>query len=296
MFAKVNPKHDPRQQHHHRGDRGQHPRGLHSAGQARRHGVDRHPHRVHRRVARRDHPSGREPDLPRGFKVPLSRDAHPVGIACGYILYSLHWYTWIAFGAWVVVVVLFYLIWGRHHSALNRRWRRRHRLGRAGCRRRRNRDAEGRPVTVIVGYLPARPASRRLNLGVEAARTLKTSLAVVTVVPEPWTTPSPATVDAEFAQYADRLAVDSAARGEGVHRNAGPRPRGHLSQLRAPIGPRRVAGCGGGTESRGAGAGFGLGRQPGSGGVGSTADRLLHSSPVPLAICPRGYRGSKSHD
>jgi nucleotide-binding universal stress UspA family protein len=29
--------------------------------------------------------------------------------------------------------------------------------------------------------------------------------------------------------------------------------------------------------------------------VGSTADRLLHSSPVPLAICPRGYRGSKTH-
>jgi nucleotide-binding universal stress UspA family protein len=29
--------------------------------------------------------------------------------------------------------------------------------------------------------------------------------------------------------------------------------------------------------------------------VGSTADRLLHSSPVPLAISPRGYRGSKSH-
>ena len=27
--------------------------------------------------------------------------------------------------------------------------------------------------------------------------------------------------------------------------------------------------------------------------VGSTADRLLHSSPVPLAISPRGYRGSK---
>jgi nucleotide-binding universal stress UspA family protein len=28
--------------------------------------------------------------------------------------------------------------------------------------------------------------------------------------------------------------------------------------------------------------------------VGSTADRLLHSSPVPLAISPRGYRGSKA--
>jgi nucleotide-binding universal stress UspA family protein len=29
--------------------------------------------------------------------------------------------------------------------------------------------------------------------------------------------------------------------------------------------------------------------------VGSTADRLLHSSPVPVAIGPRGYRGSKDH-
>jgi APA family basic amino acid/polyamine antiporter len=62
----------------------------------------------------------REPDLPRGFKVPL----YPITpilsiIACGYILYSLHWYTWIAFGAWVAVVIAFYLIWGRHHSALN---------------------------------------------------------------------------------------------------------------------------------------------------------------------------------
>ena len=28
--------------------------------------------------------------------------------------------------------------------------------------------------------------------------------------------------------------------------------------------------------------------------VGSTADRLLHSSPVPLTISPRGYRGSKA--
>jgi len=74
----------------------------------------------------------REPDLPRGFKVPLyfmirgeTRNVHipivPVlsVVACGYILYSLHWYTWIAFGAWVAVVIVFYLVWGRHHSALN---------------------------------------------------------------------------------------------------------------------------------------------------------------------------------
>ena len=62
----------------------------------------------------------REPDLPRGFKVPLY-PATPIlsVIACGYILYKLHWYTWIAFSAWVVVALLFYLVWSRHHSALN---------------------------------------------------------------------------------------------------------------------------------------------------------------------------------
>lgn len=44
----------------------------------------------------------REPDLPRG-----------------YILISLHWDTWLAFGAWVGVALIFYFTWGRHHSALN---------------------------------------------------------------------------------------------------------------------------------------------------------------------------------
>jgi basic amino acid/polyamine antiporter, APA family len=61
-----------------------------------------------------------KPDLPRGFKVP----GYPVTpvlamAACAYILYSLHWYTWIAFSAWVAVALIFYLLWGRRHSALN---------------------------------------------------------------------------------------------------------------------------------------------------------------------------------
>ncbi|MEE6176846.1 amino acid permease [Mycobacterium sp. 050134] len=62
----------------------------------------------------------REPDLPRGFRVP----GYPVTpilsvLACGYILASLHWYTWIAFSGWLFAALVFYLLWGRHHSALN---------------------------------------------------------------------------------------------------------------------------------------------------------------------------------
>ncbi len=62
----------------------------------------------------------REPDLPRGFKVP----GYPVTpvlaiLACAYILFSLRWYTWVAFALWVSVALAFYFIWGRHNSALN---------------------------------------------------------------------------------------------------------------------------------------------------------------------------------
>ena len=62
----------------------------------------------------------REPDLPRAFKVP----GYPVTpllsvLACAWILCSLHWYTWIAFVGWVTGALVFYLLWGRYHSALN---------------------------------------------------------------------------------------------------------------------------------------------------------------------------------
>jgi hypothetical protein len=40
-------------------------------------------------------------------------------LACGYILISLPWYTWLAFSGWVAVVLVFYFVWGRKHSALN---------------------------------------------------------------------------------------------------------------------------------------------------------------------------------
>lgn len=63
----------------------------------------------------------REPDLPRGFRVP----GYPLTpilaiLACFYILASLRWYTWVAFAGWVSVVLVYYFVWARHHSALNR--------------------------------------------------------------------------------------------------------------------------------------------------------------------------------
>lgn len=150
-------------------------------------------------------------------------------------------------------------------------------------------------MTVVVGYLAGKGGLSALNLGAEAARTLQTTLSVVTVVPKPWTTPSQARIDAEYAQYADRLAADSAAQAREClasldgqldvsfhkysHRSASGGLVDAVKQLDAKV------------LVLGSAADGSLGQVV----IGSTADRLLHSAPVPLAISPRGYRGSKTH-
>jgi nucleotide-binding universal stress UspA family protein len=149
-------------------------------------------------------------------------------------------------------------------------------------------------MTVVVGYLAGKAGRSALHLAVEAAQTLNTSLVIATVVPKPWTTPSPARIDAEYATWADKLGADS-------HREA----KGFIDQIAKGIDvsyhkfASRTAGEGlldaaeqlgaqvlvTGSSSNGA-----LGQVV----LGSTTDWLLHTSPIPVAISPRGYRGSKS--
>jgi nucleotide-binding universal stress UspA family protein len=150
-------------------------------------------------------------------------------------------------------------------------------------------------MTVVVGYLAGKGGRGALHLGVEAAKTLKTSLAVVTVVPKPWTTPSIARIDAEYAQYADRLAADSATQARQCIESldSGVEFHFHKYAHRSAAGGLLVA-----ADELKADVlvlGSAADGQLGQVVIGSTADRLLHSSPVPLAISPRGYRGSKTH-
>jgi nucleotide-binding universal stress UspA family protein len=149
-------------------------------------------------------------------------------------------------------------------------------------------------VTVVVGYLAGKSGTAPLQLAVGAAHTLRTSLTVATIVPKPWTTPSPARIDAEYATWADQLAADSAKEARrylaglpddlsvSYHSHAHRSVSGGLvevvEELRADL---LVLG----SSANG---------QLGQVVVGSTADRLLHSSPVPVAIAPRGYRGART--
>lgn len=148
-------------------------------------------------------------------------------------------------------------------------------------------------MTVVVGYLAGKSGTAPLHLGAGAARTLRTSLTVATIVPRPWTFPSTARVDAEYAAWADQLAADSAREaqrelatiGESLeityHSHAHRSVSGGLTDAVEELDADMLV-LGSSADGR-------LGQVV----VGSTADHLLHSCPVPVAIAPRGYRSPR---
>ncbi|RUP05871.1 MAG: universal stress protein [Mycobacterium sp.] len=147
-------------------------------------------------------------------------------------------------------------------------------------------------MSVVVGYRADKVGLSGLYLAVGIARTLQTSLTVATIVPKGWPTPSLARVDAEYEHWAEHLAENSAneARAflspltEGLKVNY--RQCAHRS---VSTGLLEVA------EEVGAEM-LVLGSLPSVRRVqmvvGTTADWLLHSSPVPVAISSPGYHST----
>lgn len=145
-------------------------------------------------------------------------------------------------------------------------------------------------MTVVVGYRAGEVGLSGLHLAVRAARTLGTSLVVATIVPKPWLTPSLARVDAEYELWADHLGADSAAEAAGfLHDLTDGIDVGYLHRAHRSVSGGLIE-----VVEEVGGDVLVLGSLPsgGRGGVviGTTADWLLHASPVPVAISPRGYR------
>ncbi len=150
-------------------------------------------------------------------------------------------------------------------------------------------------MTVVVGYLAGKAGLAALHLAVEAARTLRTPLAVVTVVPKPWAMPSPARVDAEYAQYADLLAADSATKAGECISSLDPDLEVSFHKYTYRSAAAGLLQAADDLKADVLVLGSSADGQLGQVVVGSTAGYLLHSALVPLAISPRGYRGSKTH-
>lgn len=144
-------------------------------------------------------------------------------------------------------------------------------------------------MTILVGYRPQRSGRAALHLAAMLARSAGEPIAVVTVVPQPWRTPSMARVDAEFVAWAQGegekvLAQARAFVAEAItdvevtfHTVTG---RSVSSALLGALDEHAADVLVLGSSSEG-----GHGQVV----VGSTADRLLHSSHVPVAVAPRGF-------
>jgi nucleotide-binding universal stress UspA family protein len=141
-------------------------------------------------------------------------------------------------------------------------------------------------VTLVVGYAPDGRARAALHLAAMLARSGGEEIVLCAVVPSPWP-PSPARVDAEYLaelertahavldRARERLPGDVAVRTL-VHR-ARSAPAGLLDVAEQHDAALIVAG-----SSPAGGAGFVA--------LGGVASRLLHSSPLPVALAPRGFR------
>ncbi|NVI92570.1 universal stress protein [Actinomadura sp. BRA 177] len=145
-------------------------------------------------------------------------------------------------------------------------------------------------MRVLVGYAPDERGDDALALAALLARTMNAPLTAVHVHPPPWPTPGPGAVDAEWVAYlkgqADEALAGAAARLTELdvpERDVELRVHAHRSSGRGLIQVAGDVGAGlvvAGSAPRG---------RRGRVAIGSTADQLLHGSPVPVMLAPRGY-------
>lgn len=141
-------------------------------------------------------------------------------------------------------------------------------------------------MTLLVGFDPDGHGRAVLHLAAMLARSADEDLLVCAVVPAPWA-PSPARVDAEYRDYLQRTAEGALSEARGRLPEDLPVEVLVHHARSAPAGLLEVA------EEReaalivvGSATHGGLGRVT----LGSVGSRLMHSSPVPVAVAPRGFR------
>jgi nucleotide-binding universal stress UspA family protein len=147
-------------------------------------------------------------------------------------------------------------------------------------------------VTVALGLPRGERATAALELGALLARSSGTDLVVCAVAPAAWP-PGLAKIDAEYQEYLDQVTQEALDAAKLALPDDVPASFVAVRARSTPAGLLEVAEKHGasllvlGSSSAG-----GIGRVS----LGSVADHVLHSAPVPVAMAPRGFRcraGSK---
>jgi nucleotide-binding universal stress UspA family protein len=140
-------------------------------------------------------------------------------------------------------------------------------------------------VTLLVGYAPDGRRRAVLHLAAMLARSAGDDLLVCAVVPASWP-PSPARVDAEYRAELVRAAEQALGQARArLPRDVAVETLVHDARS-TPAGLLEVAERYGATAIvAGSSAAAGTGQVE----LGSATSRLLHSSPLPVALAPRGF-------
>lgn len=145
-------------------------------------------------------------------------------------------------------------------------------------------------MTLVVGYTPRKGDRGPIHLGATLARAAGQDLRIVTAIPAPWPTPVAGGTDREFTRWAQEYGARAVADAESAVgdlcpdltvetvASPGSSVAGTLIAEAEQVGAAMIV------------AGSGSDGSWGTVVMSSTTDRLLHSSPVPVAVATRGYR------
>lgn len=147
-------------------------------------------------------------------------------------------------------------------------------------------------MTLVVGFTPHKGDRTPIMLGATLARSAGQDLRVVTVVPAPWPTPVAGGTDREFKRWSQEYGARAVAESESAIAELCP----DLSVEAVAVPGSSVAAALIAEAERADAAmivvGSGHDGSWGSVVVSSTADRLLHSAHIPVAVATRGYRAT----
>src|SRR5690606_10073555 len=144
-------------------------------------------------------------------------------------------------------------------------------------------------MTVLVGYSPHLEDVSALDLACQLARSDHTGVRALTVVPQGWPTPVARDTDREFERWPEEEGSAAAAAATAYLREHDDVPSQAEWVAARSVPPALIE------HARAVGADLlvvGSGQEVAHGQIGITSktDRLLHSSPVPVVVTPRGYQ------
>ena len=141
-------------------------------------------------------------------------------------------------------------------------------------------------MTILVGYPINRRAKAVLSLAGMLARSSGEDLLVCTVIPAPWM-PGLSRADEGYRSYIDESAESALAQARADLAKDVPAKFTTVQSRSAPSGLVEAAEQ---HEASMIAVGSAAAGQFGYIGLSSVAERLLHSSPIPVALAPRGFR------